>query len=108
AAMRARAVANILRPEDVLFVTAVGKIQAYHIHAGLQHGIQHLGVIGSRTQGCNNLGSSLHTTSEREAAPSGAARLMPDYFLARSSSIATAGRVLPSRNSRKAPPAVEI
>jgi hypothetical protein len=34
--------------------------------------------------------------------------VLRDYFAARSSSTAMAGRVLPSRNSRKAPPPVEM
>ena len=38
----------------------------------------------------------------------GSHRRVRNNYLARSSNIATAGSVLPSRNSRKAPPAVEI
>jgi hypothetical protein len=53
-------VAHLLGAPQVIFVAAVGKIHPDHVYTGLNHVIQHLGIIGRRTQGGDNLGSSLH------------------------------------------------
>ena len=72
---------------------AVGKVDADHIHPGGDQFPHALGVAGRRTQRGDDLGRAL----ERNRHPA-----------ARCSSISTAGNFLPSRNSRKAPPAVEM
>ena len=70
-----------------------GEFDSGPIHPGGDQFPHALGVAGRRTQRGDDLGRAL----ERNRHPA-----------ARCSSISTAGNFLPSRNSRKAPPAVEM
>jgi len=83
---------------------AMREIHPYQVDAGANHLLQHFLVAGSGPQRCDYFGSTQHN---------GHLQLQPPpqpsvSFCARCSSISTAGNFLPSRNSRKAPPAVEI
>ena len=44
----------------MLFRTAVRKIKPHHIQPGLDHLIQHLGIIGGGAECGDNFGSTLH------------------------------------------------
>ena len=70
---------------------AVREVDAHDVRAGAQHVRQHFGIVGGRAECREDLGASEHR-----------------QFFARSSSTATAGNFLPSRNSRNAPPPVEM
>ncbi len=45
----------------VFIMTAVGHVDAHHIHPGQDHLLQGPRAIGGRTQGRNDFGSSTHT-----------------------------------------------
>ena len=47
-----------VEPLLLLFVGAVGKIEACHIHAGLHHLAEHRRVVAGRAQGAHDLGLS--------------------------------------------------
>ena len=97
------AVAHLVGTLEMVFCLTMGEVKPDNIQAGLKHFIKHFLLVRSRTEGCNNLGASWHIVSCLCLASC----LTRDYF-ARSSSMATAGSFLPSRNSRKAPPPVEM
>jgi hypothetical protein len=72
---------------------AVREIDPHHIDTGLEELRKRGRIVGGRTKRCDDLGAP-HVVQRRP-------------LCARASSAATAGRVAPSRNSRKAPPPVE-
>jgi hypothetical protein len=76
---------------EVVFGKAVGEVHAHHVHARGHHGAQHRLLGGGGAQGGDDLGGALHAQAA-----------------ARASRISMAGSLRPSRNSRKAPPAVEM
>ncbi len=82
----------------VLVEAAVRKIDADQVRAGFDQVLERRLGIGRRSERRHDLGASSHVSSRQCGGKSAARR----------SSAATAGRVLPSTNSRKAPPPVEI
>src|SRR5690606_8090984 len=107
----------------VLF-RAVRAVDACYIEAGAEHLLESLRVVRRGLQGGDDLGTAQHRgrllhnrVREGDSAPTRtrvnvfrAHQRLPGYAAAaaRSSRMATAGSVLPSTNSRKAPPPVEM
>ena len=75
---------------------AVREVEAHHVDAGAHHPLEHLRGARRRPEGGDDLGGAggmgVHQLPSR----------------ARRSRISIAGRILPSRTSRKAPPPVEM
>ena len=92
---RPRRVAHGRRPLRVFGLGAVRIIQTCGVEAEVDEVLHHARGISRRTQGGNDLGPSHR-------------RPVDTHPAARALSMATAGKVLSSRNSRKAPPPVEI
>ena len=90
--------ARALDPARVVVEAAVREVDADQVHARRDQVCERRRRIGCRTERRDDLGASCHLRSP-------ASRYWP---AARRSSAATAGSVLPSTNSRKAPPPVEI
>ena len=110
--------ANPLGTRPMIVGRAMREIHAHDVDAGLHHAVQNFRRGGGGAQRGNDLGMAGHVFSipacylvfnvivgQPNHASAG-----PDllYLAARSSRMAMAGRVLPSRNSRKAPPPVEM
>ncbi len=91
AAGLARSLAHQFDPACMIGNRAVREIQTHHIHAGAHHLLEHRRIVRGRPQGRDNF-----------RAPQ--ARI----HAARCSRISTAGSFLPSTNSRKAPPPVDM
>src|SRR3989344_5155923 len=114
---------------DVDFMQIVGKIEPYHVNTGFDQPVENFRVLGNRPQRGDDFSSTqqlkpLYKNSRRrDAEIAEKSRLIinlcvlcvlcgkrsyVNYFFARCSRISTAGSFFPSRNSRNAPPAVEI
>src|SRR6185437_9721925 len=91
----AAGVAHELGALHVVLRGAVREVEAHDVHARGEHLLEHRRLARRRAEGRDDLGAAL---AHRTVAP----------LAARLSSASTAGRVLPSRNSRNAPPPVEM
>ena len=109
AARFARRLAHQLDASALRFARAVREIDARHIEAGLDHAGHHL---ADRRWPVPSVATILVLRSVSIVAYCSVCALRPRdaarASAARCSSTATAGRVLPSTNSRNAPPPVEI
>ena len=83
--------ADQLEAPRVIGRYAVREIHAHHIDPGAHHVVDDLGIVRRRAQGRDDLGAA-----QNEA------------HAARRSRMSTAGSFLPSTNSRKAPPPVDM
>ena len=87
---------------------AVREVDAHDVGAGAQHVGQHLGIVGGRAECGQDLGATEHDDRQQRLAVryagfrrvASAGRALFQH--------ATAGSFLPSRNSRNAPPPVEM
>ena len=112
-----RGLAQLAQAAQVVGLGAVGEVDAGDIETGPAHLGKDIIIVGSRPEGRYDLGTALHgPIVGPEAAALNFPRFSRPLFrptfqraaAARDSSIATAGKVLPSTNSRKAPPPVEM
>jgi hypothetical protein len=103
ATQRSRRIAHHARAPLVVRRGAMRKIQPYDVDAGSEHSRQHVGGAAGRTERGDYFGRALHRGSRLKRIVVAAVQRA-----ARCSRIATAGSVLPSRNSRNAPPPVEM
>ena len=90
--------AHELRAREVVVGGAVGKVEADDVDAGREHPLEDFRRARRGAEGCDDL----------RAADRAAVSTEGHQARALSSSAATAGSFLPSRNSRKAPPPVEM
>ena len=100
----ARRLAHHLDAPALRIARAVREIDARHIETGAAPCRRPRRVVGRGSERRDDLGSSLRVHSPHASAQSACLRRR----VARCSSIATAGSVLPSTNSRNAPPPVEM
>src|SRR5580698_3391492 len=114
-AHRGRGCAHQVHALLVVAGFTVGEIEAHHVHAGADDGLHHFRGIGGGPEGRDYFCSAWHAVimlqprlSRRAVAYACLRELIGEVVLpARSSSMATAGSFLPSRNSRNAPPPVD-
>ena len=101
------------RPPPMIFRRAVGHVDTSYIDTLLNQGSHDLGIVGRRTQGDDDLGASFYfheaVTDMKQALTLRACHNAQHHQrAAQASRIDTAGRSFPSKNSRKAPPPVDI
>ena len=101
AADRLRRVADQLGALLVIGRGAVREIQAHDVDAGSEHARQHIEAAACGAERRDDLGRSLHDVP-------GSTPRVSRFRPPAASRISTAGSVLPSRNSRNAPPPVEM